>query len=61
MNFGFMFERGATDAVFVLRRLPEGYRAEGRKLCIVDLENAFDRVPWKVMDCAVSRNGIPEV
>ena len=48
---GFMVEKGTTDALFILRRLQEKYRAKGKKLCMifVDLENAFDGVPWRVL------------
>ena len=50
MQFGFMPERGTIDAVFILRRMQEEHYARGKKLllCFVDLEKAFDRVPWNV-------------
>ena len=43
MQFGFMPEGGAVDAVFIVRRLQEEYHASGNKLymCLVDLEKAF--------------------
>ena len=36
---------------------------ERKKLCMcfVDLINAFDRVPWKVLEWALRKKGIPEV
>ena len=37
-------EEGKIDAVFMLRRLQEQYRAKLNKLYVVDLEKAFDRV-----------------
>ena len=39
MQFGFMLERGAIDAVFILKRMQEKYRAVGKKLykCFVGL------------------------
>ena len=38
------------DAVFILRRMQEEYHAKRKRLymCFVDLDKAFDRVPWKV-------------
>ena len=46
MQHGFMAGRGTVDAVFVLRKLTEKFRAKNKKLffVFVDLENAFDWV-----------------
>ena len=30
-------------------------------MCLVDLEKAFDRIPWKVLEWALRKNGIREV
>ena len=51
MQYGFMPVRGTVDAVFVLRRLMEKFRAKNKKLffVFVDLQKAFDRVPREVI------------
>ena len=63
MQFGFMPVRGTIHVVFFLRMMQEEYHAKGKKLymCFVDLMNAFDRVPWKMLDWAMRKNEIPEV
>ena len=49
MQLGFIPERGTIDAVFILRRIQEEYRAKGKRLymCFVHIEKAFNRVPRK--------------
>ena len=46
LQFGFMSERGMTDALFI-----KEYREKDKKLymCFVGLEKAFDRVPGRMM------------
>ena len=46
-QFGFVPGRGTTDA----RQLQEKYLAANKRLYMtfVDLEKAFDRVPWKAI------------
>ena len=63
MQFGSMPGRGTTDALFVVRRMHEEYRDKKKKLymCFVDIENAFDRVPRKVIRWAMRKKGLPEV
>ena len=63
MQFSFMLERGTVDAVFILRRMQEEYHVEGKTLymCFVDLKNAFDRVPRKMLELAMRKKGILEV
>ena len=50
-QFGFIPGRGTTDAIFVIRQLQEKYLAANKRLymAFIDLENAFDRVPRKVI------------
>ena len=56
-----MLGRGIVDAVFVLRRLIEKFRAKNKKLffIFVDMEKAF-RVPREVIRFAVKPKGVPE-
>ena len=51
MQFGFMKGKGTTDAIFIVRRMQEKFRAKGSKLYFhfVDLEKAFDMVPREVI------------
>ena len=51
-QFGFMPGKGTIDALFLVRRLQEEYRAKDKRIymCFVDLEKAFDRVPRRVME-----------
>ena len=61
MKYGFLPRRGTVDAVVVLRRLTEKFRAKNKLLLIfVDLEKAFDRVPRDVIRFALRRKSVPE-
>ena len=62
VQYVFMPGRRAVDAVFVLRRLSEKFRAKNKKLffIFVDLEKAFHWVPRKVIRFVLRRKGVPE-
>ena len=62
IQYGFMSGRGTVDALFVLRRLMEKFRAKSKKLffVFVDLEKAFDQVPMEVIRFALRQKGVPE-
>ena len=51
MQYGFMQGRDTTDAIFILRQLQEKHLVAGKPLYLafIDLEQAFDRVPRKVI------------
>ena len=61
MQFGFVPGKGTIDAVFILRRIQEGYLARQKKLymCLADLVEAFDKVPWRVEELAMRKKAIP--
>jgi len=61
MQFGFMKDKGTTDAIFIVRQMQENFRVKGKKFYFgfVDLEKAFDRVP-KVIRCAVRNLGVED-
>ena len=63
MQFDFVFGRGMTDTLFVVRRMQEEYRNKKKNLymCFVDFEKVFDRVSRKVMEWAMRKKGLPEV
>ena len=61
-QFGFVPGRGTTDAIFVIRQLQEKYLAANKRLymAFLDLEQAFDRVPPKVIWWALRKLGVDE-
>ena len=50
--------RGTTDAIFIVRQLQEKHLAANK--AFVDLEKAFDLVPWDVIWWAMRKLGIDE-
>ena len=61
MQYGFMPGRGTVDAVFVLMRLSEKFRAKNKFIFIfVDLEKAFEQVPKEFIRFALWRKRVQE-
>ena len=62
MQYGFMSGRGTVDAVFILSRLSEKFRATNKKFFFIfaDLEKPFDRVPRAVICFTLRQKGVPE-
>ena len=63
MQFGFMPGKGTTtDLIFIMQQVQEIHRARKKNLhyAFVDLEQAFDRVPRKVMRWALMKLGVDE-
>ena len=63
MQLGLMPGTETIDALFVMKRTHEKYRDKGKKLfmCFVNFEKAFDRVPRKVMECAMKKTSLSEI
>ena len=57
MQFGFMPERGTTNALFILRRMQNKYREKNKKLymCFVHLKKVFDRISKRVIQWAMRK------
>ena len=61
-QFDFVIGRGTIDAIFMVWQLQERYLAVNKRLymAFMDLEKAFDRVPWKVIWWAQRKLGVEE-
>ena len=53
--------RSTTGTIFVVRQLQKKYLAANKRLYFVDLEEAFDRVPWKVIWWVLRKLGVEEL
>ena len=62
MQFGFMSRKGTVDEIFVVIT-QEKYQKKDKKLymCFVDMKKAFDRVPRKVMEWAITKKSLSKV
>ena len=51
MQFRFMFGRSTSDAIFILRQMPDKHHLKQKTMyaAFVDLKKTFDRVPCKVL------------
>ena len=60
MQFGFMPDRGNTDAIFILLQLQEKYLGKQKLMyfAFVNLEKAFDRVLRKALWWTMRRVGV---
>ena len=63
MQFGFKPGKRTVNAIFIVRRMQEKYQKKNKKLymCFVGMKKVFDRVPRKVMECAMRKKGLSEV
>ena len=62
MQFGFMPGRGTTDVIFIVRKLQQKILDKNKNLhfAFIDLENAFIKVPPKVLWWAMHVACVPE-
>ena len=52
-----------VDVIFIVRRMQKEYQKKDKKsyMCFVEMEKAFDRMPRKLMEWAMRKEGLSEV
>ena len=62
MQFRFMFGRSTSDAIFILRQMPDKHHLKQKTIyaTFVDLEKTFDRVPCRVLWWSLRKLGVDE-
>ena len=61
-QYGFQPGKSTIQPLFCLRMLQEKHREFGKELHVVfvDMEKAYERVPWELIWYSLKRKGVPE-